>query len=142
MTIGRSIFGIYQDNPVTNIDPTDIFWGVRAPYTAESDFGILASNLLAAFVNLPVIVVTASSQQLVSNIRYFVNRPSLVMLTLPLTSNVGDVIEIVNMNNSWQLAQNTGQNITISNKTTTTGDAGYIQSSNNGDSIRLDWNVL
>lgn len=88
--------------------------------------------------NLPSVVVTASSVTLAVNTRYYINRPSLVMLEMPETANVGDRIEIINMSTAWQIAQQPGMNIRLYNKISSTGAAGYLASSNVGEAITLE----
>ena len=88
--------------------------------------------------NLPLVVVSASSAQLATNTRYYINRPSLVMLDMPTIANPGDKIEITNASNSWQIAQPDGMNIRGLDKITTTGTAGYIKSMQLGESIILE----
>jgi hypothetical protein len=140
----KNAYRLSQQNPATTVEANDLFSLTRLSNPkGQQDMMINGVNLINAMGggsggNMPVVTVTGASQQLSSNYRYYINRPSLVMLTLPLISNVGDVIEIVNMSNSWQLAQNSGQNMTLANKTTTTGTAGYFASANNGDVIRLE----
>lgn len=144
MSSSRNIKQIYDTNPITSNEDDDLaYWG-RYPYRPNLDnkaikYKDLKENILAGITpNMPVVVVTASTQQLEPNKRYYVNRPSLVMLQMPVTSSVGDKIEIINMNNAWQISQPDGMNIRLLNKITTTGAAGYIASANVGETIILE----
>lgn len=141
MSSSRNIKQIYDVNAITENEDNDLaYWG-RYPYRPNQDNkAIKYRDFKAQIINavvMPVVVVTASTQQLEVNKRYYINRPSLVMLDMPLTANVGDRIEIININNSWQIAQQDGMNIRLLNMITTTGAAGYIASANVGESIIL-----
>ena len=69
---------------------------------------------------------------------YHVNSASLVTLTLPLTADEGESIEVVATGaGGWKIAQNTGQSIVFGDQTTTTGTGGYLQSTSVGDAITL-----
>lgn len=139
---GKNAYQVLLANQVVQIQPKDILYLAQYPYTDTDNGGIYFEDLLAQIEanisGIPSVVVTASTQALTVNTRYYINRPSLVMLTMPTMANVGDTIEIVNMSNSWQLSQSAGINIRIANAVTTTGAAGSIASSNVGDSITLE----
>ena len=70
-------------------------------------------------------------------------------LSLPGSSNVGDVIEIVGKGGTgWQVTQGAGQTIHMDTQSSTTGAGGSISSSNTGDTVKLvcitantDWRV-
>lgn len=82
-------------------------------------------------------VVTTSQTMQITN-RYFANGSGLVTLTLPLTSDVGDEIEVAAINaNGWLIAQNTGQQIQVRNTTTTLGTGGSLASTAIGDAARI-----
>ena len=82
--------------------------------------------------------VTGSTQAMFSNSGYVIDdSSSLVTLTLPITSNLGD--EIIIMGRSadlWKVTYGTGQYIIVGSVTSTL-TSGYIASTNAGDSITL-----
>lgn len=85
-----------------------------------------------------IVVVTAASQQMIANVTYQINFASLVTLTLPLTSNLGDRIFITGLGaGGWTIAQNSGQNIQIGNISSTIGVGGSVSSTNRYDGIEL-----
>ncbi len=83
-------------------------------------------------------VLTAGAA-LASNNGYFCNGAAPLGLSLPVASNVGDVIQIVGMNtgNGWSVSQAAGQQIVIGTSASTTGAAGFISSTQNADAIYL-----
>lgn len=94
--------------------------------------------------------VTDTSQALSSNSGYIANNASLVTLTLPPASLVGDVIEITGKGaGGWKIAQNSAQQIFIGDQSTTAGVSGSLESTDNRDTLKLvcttanvDWNVV
>lgn len=227
------ILQIFQNNHPGNVQPTDLFWFLRAPYTPGNDCGITAADLFSSISQLgtygidsgtanafivsipaplatyvdgyafsfkalnsntgastinfnglgaraiyinpnnplnggeifadgtyvvqynstvdgfilinssvsgetPVVTVTASTYQLAANTRYYINRPSLVMLAMPANGRKGDQIKIVNMSHSFQISQPAGMNIRLLSQITSTGEAGSILSSNVGDNLLLE----
>lgn len=91
-----------------------------------------------------------SSQNLVVNNGYNASFGGALVLTLPASSSLGDVIKVtLTGSTSFQIAQNVGQTIRIGNQTTTTGTGGSLTSTALGDSLELvcmaantDWSVL
>ena len=82
--------------------------------------------------------ITAASQAMTSNNGYIANRGTLVTLTLPSSSSVGDEIAIVGQGaGGWLIAQNASQLIHIGSVASTTGAGGSVASSNQYDSLRL-----
>lgn len=83
-------------------------------------------------------VVTGTAQAMLSNQGYISNNASRVTLTLPLTSNVGDEIDIIGKGSGgWLIAQNSGQTIVVGSSTTTTGVSGSLASTNTKDSFYM-----
>lgn len=83
-------------------------------------------------------VETGTSAQIVINTGTFADNAGGVTLTLPLTFDVGDVVEVAAINaGGWTLAQNAGQNIQFGNQVTTTGVGGSISSTEIGDGLQL-----
>ena len=66
------------------------------------------------------------------------NKGTLLTMTLPTTSALGDIIEIAGMNAGlWKVAQNASQLIHFGNQNTTTGTGGFLLSSFTYDAIRM-----
>jgi len=86
--------------------------------------------------------VTTATQAMASNTSYTVNDgASLVTFTLPLTSAVGDVLEVIgNSSNGWSIIENSGQNIQIGGISTAV-TTGSVSSANRYDCIRLKCTV-
>jgi hypothetical protein len=84
------------------------------------------------------------------NVGYIANNAGLVTLTLPTTSALGSVIEVVGKGaGGWRIAQNASEIIHFGNINTTTGITGYLQSTLTYDAIRIvctvadtEWTVL
>jgi len=84
------------------------------------------------------------------NVGYIANNAGLVTLTLPTTSALGSVIEVVGKGaGGWRIAQNASGIIHFGNINTTTGTGGYLQSTLTYDAIRIvctvadtEWTVL
>jgi len=82
--------------------------------------------------------VTGTSQAMSSNNGYITDNASLITLTLPTTSSIGDEIEIIgNGAGGWLIAQNSGQQIKFGNASTTSGVSGSLASTNQYDSVYL-----
>jgi hypothetical protein len=133
----EDLLQIYQNNPADSIQPTDLIYLIRYPYNQNNDMAAPASafsrSLLMQWYN-----IDNAYAALQVNSGYVINRPSLVMLSLPTESNFGDQITILNIGSGgFQLAQNNGQNIQLGIRVTTTGSGGYVASTAIGDSIGL-----
>jgi hypothetical protein len=108
------------------------------------------NTLTISATGLPAWNKIAASQPLVSNNGYICTGGGVLVLTLPATSLVGDIIEItLDGSTGFMVAQGAGQSILIGNKNTTTGVGGSLTSTQQGDSLRmvcsvtnLRWNVL
>lgn len=84
----------------------------------------------------PVFITT--SQTLTPNTRNFVNGGSQLNLTMPVTSNVNDVIILNSVSSfGYKTVQAAGQQSQVLGQATTLGVSGYIESQNLGDSITL-----
>lgn len=94
--------------------------------------------------------VTGTSQQAVNNFGYVANNGSLVTITLPVYSEVGDILKVTGKGaGGWRVAQNAGQTINTGASTTTTGVTGRIDSSQRYAGVTLvcitadtAWNVI
>lgn len=83
-------------------------------------------------------VVTGTTQTAVAGHGYFANNASQVVVTLPVTSAVGDTITVAYMGaGGWKLAQATSNNVTFGSTTTTTGTGGSVASTAAGDVITV-----
>ena len=102
-----------------------------------------SANTEIAAITLPTGIIgwneiTGTSQTMAAYQGYVTNNAGLVTLTLPTTAAFGTVISIVGKGaGGWKVAQNAGQNIQLGSTSSTVGVAGYIQSTNQFDSIDL-----
>lgn len=84
------------------------------------------------------VVVTTTTQAMTTNVSYIANDASLVTLTLPTTSAVGDEMTIMYQGaGGWKIAQNAGQSIIFGTSTTTSGTGGSLASSAVGDCVTI-----
>lgn len=118
------------------VDVTDL---TQAPTGSTKKYTItqLAAYLQMVVVELPLIIVTALSEQMTGNTRYITNNVGQVSLTLPTTFAINQIIEIGNMNGGFIIHQNALQNIIFGNLVTATGIGGSISSTALGDGVRL-----
>lgn len=80
----------------------------------------------------------STSQPLVVNMGYFCTGGGTLILPLPATSNVGDILEVVLVGSTaWDITQGASQQIIIGNTQTTAGVGGTLQSTAQGDSIKM-----
>lgn len=91
-----------------------------------------------------------ASQTLAVNNGYFCTSGATLSLALPVTSALGDTIEItLDGSSGFTITQSAGQSIKLGNQTTTAGVGGSISSTGQGDTIRmvcktanLNWSIL
>ena len=82
--------------------------------------------------------VTGATQVLAVNNGYIADRGAgNVAFSLPASSALGDIIEIVGRLNGWSVSQAAGQSIIFGTLTSTVGVGGSIASTNAHDCIRL-----
>lgn len=83
-------------------------------------------------------VIVADQTAVVQN-GYFCEKAGTLHLALPISSNVGDIIEISNELTALgiQLTQIAGQQILIGNENTTAGVTGTLTSSQIGDTLKI-----
>lgn len=82
--------------------------------------------------------ISGSGSLAINNGYIAVSPGGALTLSLPATSNTGDVVELVlNGATSWQITQGAGQQVRVGNVTTTLGAGGSITSTAQGDGIRL-----
>jgi hypothetical protein len=78
---------------------------------------------------LPSIVVASASFTMSTNFSYTQNSAGLITFLLPLTANVGDIIQVVGFGaGGWKITQNAGQSIHINASSTTVGVGGSLAS--------------
>jgi hypothetical protein len=83
-------------------------------------------------------VVTGTSATMVSGGGYISNNGSLVSLTLPATSSVGDSLFIAGLGaGGWSILQGASQIIHIGSVASTAGAGGSVSSTNRYDSVEL-----
>lgn len=82
--------------------------------------------------------VTGTTQLMANNNGYITNNSSQITLTLPATSPIGSILEIIGLGaGGWKIGQTAGQNVQIGSVSSTVGTSGSVVSSNQFDSIRL-----
>lgn len=82
---------------------------------------------------------TTGSVTMTSNHLYVTdNGASLVTYTLPTSSAIGDIVEIIGKSSGgWKIAQAAGQQINIGNSASTLGATGFVSSTLASDCIKL-----
>jgi hypothetical protein len=82
--------------------------------------------------------VAGTAQTMSANNSYYTQNASSTTLTLPVSCNVGTVMQIAGVGaGGWVLAQNAGQSINFGNQVTTTGTGGSIASTNRYDGVLI-----
>lgn len=82
--------------------------------------------------------VTGTTQAAAVNNGYITNNAARVVVTLPDTAAVGDLIRIVGKGaGGWRLGQNASESIILNSTTSTVGVGGYIESTNAGDCVEV-----
>lgn len=108
-------------------------------------------TISAAGGGLTWTVVTGTSQAAAVNNGYIANNAGQVVVTLPATSAVGDVVAVTGINNAtgWKVAQNAGNQIFFGTTSTTAGTGGSLVSSATRDVVWLlctstsaNWQVI
>ena len=133
--IGRQGSGIRQQNQcfiagivgvtVTNTQMVSID-------STTGQLGVIAATTLVWSV------ITADQTAAVNN-GYICNKGSALLLTLPATAAIGDIIKVTGINTAlgWKIVQNANQQIFFGNASTTLGATGFLQSAATRDSIEL-----
>ncbi len=100
--------------------------------SSTGQLGIIASTTLTWSV------ITADQTAAVNN-GYIANKGSALLLTLPATAVVGDIIRVTGINTAlgWKIVQNANQQIFFGNASTTLGATGFLQSAATRDSVEL-----
>jgi len=134
----------------TGADPVFATLTGTGGITFTTGAGSLAINSTGGGLTWSVVTVNAS---FTVNTGTIANKGSTLVMTLPATAAIGDIIEITGINTAlgWQIAQNANQQIFIGTSSTTVGAGGSIASVNIRDSLRMVcvvsgastvWNVL
>lgn len=112
----------------------NIFGGAGITVSGAGDTVTITATALATYWN-SIAINTA----LAVNNGYICNAPGgALLLTLPAVSAVGDEIEIMlNGATSWKVVQGAGQRCYLGNLGSTLGAAGYLESTDQGDAIKL-----
>jgi len=128
MTDGQLLIGS------TGADP------VAATITAGVGIGVTSAagaiTIFASGAGTGWSVKTDDAQMVVNN-SYGSNKDGAIAFTLPATAAVGDTVEIVGMQGSWNIVQGALQYIQIGSTTSTIGAGGSIASTNAFDAIQL-----
>ena len=83
-------------------------------------------------------VTSASTVAMAINNAYASSGPSLVTFTLPTSTTVGSVVQVMGSGTGgWKINQNSGQQIIYGSLNTTLGAGGSLSSTANGDSVNL-----
>lgn len=131
LTNGQMLIGSTGNDPVAAV----ITGGVGIDVVTGAGTLTLNATGPASFL---WVEVTGVSEAMVTNTGYIANNAGLVTLTLPATSAVGDLLEVVGKGaGGWAIAQNAGQMIHFGSVSTTTGAGGSLSSTNRRDAIYL-----
>jgi len=127
---GEVLIGSTGEDPV----PATLTAGLNITITNTAGAIEIASTGAGAFdwTN-----VTGTSVLMEPENGYIISDSSLVTLTLPLISVIGEQIKIIGRTGGWQIAQNSGQIIHFGNDSTTLGTGGSLASTSVRDSISI-----
>ena len=129
LTNGQLLIGSTGADPV----PATLVAGDNISITNGSGSVTITATGLAGF---SWTTVTGTSQAMLSNNGYIVNNGSLVTLSLPATSSVGDEIDIIGKGaGGWKVQCGIGQTIVLGSSTTTS--SGSLASTGAKDSFYM-----
>lgn len=130
---------IFDANPATTLQSTDLFYLGRDPYGAVNDMACEFSTILDAVSSGAWTVVASGTQSLAVNNGYITNNgASLVTYTLPGTAAVGSIIEVAGKSTGlWTIEQNGGQTIFFGEVETTPGTGGSLSAILPYDYVKL-----
>jgi len=128
------------DNELLRFDGTD--WNAinatAAAFTGEQGIDIDGSNVITF---APVTVVTGTTVSMEVNNAYVMNNAGAITGTMPATSSVGDIIQIIGLGaGGWRISPAggaTAENIHINKIATGTGGAHNILSTNQFDVLTI-----
>lgn len=120
----------------TGADPVFATLTGTGGITFTTGAGSLVINATGGGLTWSVVTVNAS---FTVNTGTIANKGSALVMTLPATAAVGDIIEITGINTAlgWSIAQNANQQIFFGTSSTTAGVGGSISSINIRDSLRM-----
>lgn len=117
---------------------TDVICAVQGGISSQETLQQIQTLFLNSINNITWNNVTTTPQAMTANNGYMANDASQVVFTLPLSFAFSTFIYVQGFGaGGWQIAQNAGQKIIIGSNSTTLGVTGYIQSTNQYDSILL-----
>jgi hypothetical protein len=121
----------------TGNDPSAATLTAGTGVTITNGAGTITIN--AAGGALTWTTVTGTSQAGAVNSGYIANNAGQVVVTLPATSAIGDVIAVTGINNAtgWKVAQNAGNQIFFGTSSTTSGTGGSLVSTATHDVVYL-----
>lgn len=124
----------------TGIAPSAV-WMKSITLTAGTGISIAQSGniieISTSASGLSWTVVTATSATMVSDSGYIINNASLVTLSLPVSSDVGDIIKVLGQGaGGWSIVYGASQSIVVGDSTSTL-TAGSLSSTQQHDSIEL-----
>lgn len=130
---------VIDTKQLTDLSPELKRWLSNLVDVLNQDLNDIEENIFPPSGGINWNVITAASEAMVSGNGYLADRNSLIMFTLPMTSAVGDVIRVAQMNpaGSFMISQSPGQQIQLGKVTTTLGTGGSITSSAVGDSLEM-----
>ena len=137
--MSENINQVYTANPATVMSPNDLMYLGRSPYGVTDDFAILWSNILLSIAaqiqsGFVWVDVTGTSQTMSSNTGYVTDNASLVTLSLPASSVLGDGLKVIGFNSGgFSVTCAEGQSIHMGNDTTTAS----LSSNNQYDCVTL-----
>jgi hypothetical protein len=165
---GTILTGVAANDPTwtTATYPADVNKGDVLVASADHVIGIVAGATTAGYMltangaaTAPTFqtpsgviwAVEAADMGAVANRGYIANKAGALTFTLPAACAVGKTFRFTGINTAtgWKIAQNAGQTIYFGATATTTGAAGYLQSTAIRDSVELvcvvadtDFNVV
>ena len=142
-TTGTSILKASAGGFANAVAGTDYQAPITLTTTGTSGAATLVSNTL----NIPQYAgggtmtfnnVTGTTQTAVVNNGYITNNAAQVVVTLPATATIGQIVAVVGSGaGGWKIAQNSGQTVHFAGKNTTSGVGGSLASITQYDSIEL-----
>jgi hypothetical protein len=126
--------------PTTAPSDVNAIIGTQNQILANGTYGVPAIGdvtlTLAGLASFSWVVVTGTTENMLSNKGYIVNNVGLVTLNLPATSLVGDEIDVLGKGaGGWLIQCGSGQTIVLGTDTTSSG--GTLASTNDKDSLYI-----
>ena len=137
-----SVYFISDVTPglITTVEPVTAGYVSKPVLIATgTDEGVFY-NFRGKVINVPTFPwnPVAVNTQMAPSQNYYTTGGGVLDLTLPAIAAAGTEIEIAGIGSlGWRILQNAGQNIELGNVITTVGVGGSVESTDNGDTIRL-----